>query len=71
MRKGVTVQLRKEKAQVDLIDVSKYLKGRCKEDGARLSSLVLAATTRSRGHQVKHWRCCLNRRKHFYTVEGN
>lgn len=38
-------------AQGDLIDVHKYLKGRRKEDGARLLSVVTSARTGGIGHK--------------------
>ncbi|KAK4811119.1 hypothetical protein QYF61_019750 [Mycteria americana] len=56
-----TVQLR-EVTGGHLINVYKYLKGGCKEDGARLFSVV------SSGHKLKHRSFRLNIRKHFFTV---
>ena len=46
----------------------KYLKGRCKEDRARLFPVVPSARTRDNGNTQKHRRFCLNIRKHFFTV---
>jgi len=34
---------------VDLVNVNKYLKGRCKEDGARLFSVLTIARTKLMG----------------------
>ncbi|KAK4829092.1 hypothetical protein QYF61_002043 [Mycteria americana] len=61
-------RLQEEKAHGDLSDAYKYLKGGCKEDGARLFSLVPSRRTRGNGHKLKHWRLHLNIRKHFFTV---
>ncbi|KAK4829153.1 LOW QUALITY PROTEIN: hypothetical protein QYF61_002368, partial [Mycteria americana] len=46
-----------------------YLKGVCKEHGARPFSAVPTDRTRGNGHKLKHKRCHLNIRKHFFTVK--
>ena len=62
------VQPGEEKAQGDLIGVYKYLQGGCKEDRARLFSVVPSDRTRGDGHTLKQRRFPLNIRKHFVTV---
>jgi len=62
------VQPGEERAQGDLSNVYKYLQGGCKEDRARLFSVVPSDRTRGRGHTRKHWRSPLNIRKHVVTV---
>ena len=64
----MTVQPGEEKAQGDLINVHKYLKGGCREDGARLFSAVPSDRTRGNGHKPKHRRFPLDIRKPFFTV---
>ncbi|KAK4816234.1 hypothetical protein QYF61_013642 [Mycteria americana] len=60
--------LQKRRLRADLINVYKYLKGGCKDDGARLFSVVPSDKTRGHGHQLKHRRFSLNIRKHFFPV---
>jgi len=66
--RAATVQPGEEKSQGDLIKVYKYLQGGCKEDGARLFSVMPSDRTRGSGHRLKHRRSPLNTRKHFFTV---
>ena len=42
-----------EKAQGNLINMCKYLKGGCKEDRARLFPVVPSDRTRGNGHTLK------------------
>jgi len=64
-----TVQPGEEKAQGDFISLYKYLKGGCKQDGARLFSVVPWDRTRGSGHKLQHRQFHLDIRKHFFTVQ--
>ncbi|KAK4833045.1 hypothetical protein QYF61_027547 [Mycteria americana] len=44
--------------------------GGCKEDRARLCSVVPSGRTRGNGHRLKHRRFPLNIRKHFFSVRA-
>jgi len=52
----------------DLINDSKYLKGGCQEDGAKLFSVVPGERTRGNGHKLKHRKCRLNMSKNFFPL---
>lgn len=60
--------LGEKKAQRDLFSAYKYLMGECKEDGARLFSVVLSNRTRGNGQRLEHKRIHQNTRKYFFTV---
>lgn len=47
----------------------RYLKGGCREDGARVFSVVPGDRMRGNGHKVEHKIFSLNTRKYFFTVK--
>jgi len=48
--------------------MSKYLKGGCQEDRARLSSVMPNTSTRGSGHKLEYMKFHLNVRKHVFIV---
>ncbi|KGL76820.1 hypothetical protein N309_03125, partial [Tinamus guttatus] len=52
----------------DLINMYKYLRGECREDGAKLFSVVASDRMRDYGYKLKHRKFHLRMRNNFFPV---
>ena len=68
LRELCLFSLEKRRLRGDVINVYKYLKGRCQEDGASFFSVVPSNKVTGKGHKPKHRRFWLNMRQHFFVV---
>jgi len=60
--------LEKRRLREGLISAYKHLQQGCKEDSARIFSVVPSDRTRCNGHKLKYRRFPLNTRKHIFTA---
>ena len=62
------ISLEKRRLRGDLRNASKYLKGGCQEDGARLFSVVPSNRRRGNRHTRKQRKFHLKMRKNFFPL---
>jgi len=66
MRELVVLSWEKRKLRGNLINVYKYLKRGCRQDGARLFSVVPSDRTGGNGHKLTHRKFYLTLRKTLF-----